>query len=151
MTEETVLEPEDEFDMLYEDPAIDHMQTTMDAFLSTAHVEAVFDEPIEKGETLVVPAAEVVSVMGFGVAAAQGSSEEDGFGSGSGGGGGGRTFARPVAVIVASPEGVRVEPVIDITKIALALLTAGAFMMSMFMRMFNPKKAIKDLQEGKWG
>ena len=124
----------------------------MDTFLSAANVDTVYGAPIEKGDTLVVPAAEVVSAMGFGVGSGYGSGPEDeGQGGGSGGGGGGRVFSRPVAVVIASPEGVRVEPVVDITKVALAALTTAAFMMGMFFRLLSPKKALKDLQEGEWG
>ena len=50
-------------------------------------------------------------------------------------GGGGRTFSRPVAVVIVGPEGVRVEPVMDVTKVALAALTAFGFMFSMLGRM----------------
>jgi uncharacterized spore protein YtfJ len=59
-------------------------------------------------------------------------------GGGSGGGGGGTGFSRPVAVIIASPQGVRVEPVFDITKVILAALTAVGFMIGMVARMRNP-------------
>jgi uncharacterized spore protein YtfJ len=60
-------------------------------------------------------------------------------GEGFGGGGGGRVFSRPVAVIIAAPEGVRVEPVVDVTKIGLAALTAAGFMFGMWMRMTRPR------------
>jgi len=59
----------------------------------------------------------------------------EGGGAGGGGGGGGRVFARPVAVIISGPEGVRVEPVVDATKIALAFFTALGFMVGMAARM----------------
>lgn len=45
---------------------------------------------------------------------------------GLGGGGGGR--GRPVAVIVVAADGVRVQPVLDVTRLALAGMTTGAFM-----------------------
>jgi len=48
-------------------------------------------------------------------------------------------FSRPVAVIIAAPEGVRVEPVVDVTKIGLAALTAAGFMFGMWMRMARPR------------
>jgi hypothetical protein len=38
-------------------------------------------------------------------------------------------------VIVISPEGVRVEPVIDVVKVALAGLTAFGFMLSTLRKM----------------
>ena len=60
-------------------------------------------------------------------------------GGGPGGGGGGRTFSRPVAVIVASTEGVRVTPVFDTTKIILAGLTALGFMFTTLLRMRSNK------------
>jgi hypothetical protein len=47
-----------------------------------------------------------------------------------------------VAVVIASPEGVRVEPVFDITKIALAGLTALGFMVGMMFRMSSRRRAL---------
>jgi uncharacterized spore protein YtfJ len=65
--------------------------------------------------------------------------KEDKGGKWSGGGGGGNIFSRPVAVIVAGPEGVRVTPVFDTTKIILAGLTALGFMFSTLLRMRSNK------------
>lgn len=56
-------------------------------------------------------------------------------GIGGGGGGGGGASGRPVAVISVSEEGVRVEPVVDVTKIALAFFTAFGSMFFMLARM----------------
>ena len=38
-------------------------------------------------------------------------------------------------MIISTPDGVRVEPVVDTTKIALAFVTALGFMFSMALRM----------------
>ena len=130
--------------------ALDMMQDTMETFLAAADVETVYKEPIQHGDTMIIPAAEVVAMMGFGLGQGSGGDEESG-GSGTGGGGGGRVFSRPVAVVVSTPEGVRVDPVFDVTKIALAGLTAGVFVLGMMARLRNPQKALKDLQEGSWG
>jgi len=138
--------------------ALELMQNTMDEFLATADVHAVYGEPIEHGDTLIIPTAEVLCGMGFGVGSGSGSgtdsgkddeagSPASGSGSGGGGGGGGRVLTRPVAVVVASPEGVRVEPVIDITKVALASLTAVGFMAGMLLRMLSPKNALPKIDE----
>ncbi len=43
-----------------------------------------------------------------------------------GGGGGGSTMARPVAVISVNPHGVKVTPVVDVTKIWLAFFSTIA-------------------------
>ncbi len=115
----------------------------MDKLLSVASVEAVFAKPIKNGNILIIPAAEVLGAMGMGFGYGSGRSAEgaeDNEGEGGGGGGGGRTFSRPVAVVVATPESVRVEPVIDLTKIALAALTAAGFMLGMLVKMTRPPK-----------
>jgi uncharacterized spore protein YtfJ len=114
------------------------IQTTMDKFLSAANVEAVYGTPISQGENIVIPAAEVLSIAGFGLGAggsSRGSDDSEDAGSGSGGGGGGRVLARPVAAIVISPRGVRIEPIVDVTKIGLAVLTTLGFMVGMLTRM----------------
>ncbi len=122
---------------------VDHAERTLDRFLATADVDKVFGEPIRQGETTIVPAAEMITGMGFGFGFGRGSDSSDEpthEGGGGGGGGGGSVLARPVAVVVASPEGVRVEPVVDVTKVALAALTAGGFMLATWLGMARPKK-----------
>ena len=118
------------------------LQTTMDKFLSAAHIEAVYGSSIREGENIVIPAAEVLSVAGFGLGSGsgqQGPEENENTGSGAGGGGGGRVLSRPVAAIVISPAGVRVEPIVDVTKIALAVFTTLGFMTAMLTRMWTTK------------
>jgi uncharacterized spore protein YtfJ len=117
---------------------------TLEYFLSTASVEAVYNEPIKHGNTLLIPAAEVVSIMGFGVGG--GEASENSADSG-GGGGGGSVYSRPVAVIISSPEGVRVDPVFDLTKIALAGMTTGLLMFGMVARLWSLSRKIQDFQD----
>lgn len=134
------------------------MSSTMKTFLSAASVDAVFAKPVKAGDTVIIPAAEVLSGMGFGVGGGSGTgpasvsddSDEDetmeevapapnmAGGSGIGGGGGGRVLSRPVAIVIASPDGVRVEPIVDVTKIGLAMFTAIGFMVGMMARMRHP-------------
>ena len=119
------------------------IEHSIESFLSVADAGKVFAAAIRKGETTIIPAAEVMTGMGFGHGFGRGTETGDGAehrGGGGGGGGGGHALARPVAVVVASPEGVRVEPVIDVTKIALAALTAGGFMLATWLGMARPKK-----------
>jgi uncharacterized spore protein YtfJ len=123
--------------------ALNTMQTTLDKFLSAANVEAVYSPSISQGENMVIPAAEVLSIVGFGLGSgggSQGPDEDANAGSGSGGGGGGRVLARPVAVIVLSPTGVRVQPILDVTKILLAVFTTLGFMVAIFTRMSRTKQ-----------
>lgn len=122
---------------------LDDINETMQAFIETASVERVYGAPIEVGDTIIIPAAENLVAMGFGAGGGYGSADEESNeespttseGGAGGGGGGGRTLSRPVAIIVASPKGVHVEPVFDRTKIALAALTAAGFMVGMLFRM----------------
>lgn len=107
---------------------------TLSQFLDAAGVQAVYGEPVQNGDIIVIPSAEVLSVMGFGVGTGR-SRGSDENASGGGGGGGGRVLSRPVAAIVISPDDARVEPIVDVTKVALAGLTAAGFMLGMLMRM----------------
>lgn len=129
MSEEKIVEKKIEIT----DPgqAIDMVQETLETFLENADVSKVYAEPVEHEGSLIIPAAEVVAGLGFG-AGYGGDSKGDG---GGGGGGGGKTFARPVAVIIADQNGVRVEPVMDPTKIALAFFTAFGFMIATLAKM----------------
>jgi uncharacterized spore protein YtfJ len=124
---EEELEPE-----VMEYGALDYMQESIADLLSRADVSAAFGEPVEHGETLIIPAAEVVAGLGMGVGRGSGGGEQGG--QGDGGGGGGRAFSRPVAVIIAEPNGVRVEPVVDPTKIAMAFFTTLGFIFAMIAR-----------------
>ncbi|MCD6402025.1 MAG: hypothetical protein J7L73_08880 [Anaerolineales bacterium] len=120
---------------------VDMLQETVEEFLATADVQRVYSKPIKKGETTIIPAAEIIAGMGFGVGVGSGSQEEnsDHVPVSSGGGGGGKSVARPVALIIAEPGGVRVEPVIDSTKIILATLTTIGFMVSTLVRIKRGK------------
>ena len=131
---------------------LEMFQDTMEEFLAAADVRVVYGEPIQHDDTTIIPTAEVLCGLGFGVGSGRGTdTDEDSgkpsSGSGSGGGGGGRILSRPVAVVVASPEGVRVEPVVDITKIALAGLTALGFMVGMMFRMSSRRSGLHTIEE----
>jgi uncharacterized spore protein YtfJ len=117
---------------------------------------AVFSEPVTAGEHTVITASEVVVGMGFGYGAGAGTGSEEeeaegeneadaqeaqeagGFGAGGGGGGG--SFGRPVAAISIGPDGVRVDPILDVTKVGLAFLTA---MGAMFMMLGKMRRAAR--------
>jgi uncharacterized spore protein YtfJ len=111
-------------------------QETMEHFLQTADLSTVYGDPIEHEGKVIIPTAEVLCLMGFGVGSGGGGApDQSAGGTGGGGGGGGRVLSRPVAVIVAGPDNVEVKPVVDITKIAMAGLTAFGFVATMIYRM----------------
>jgi len=121
--------------------------------LEAAQSKAVFGEPIEHGEYTLIPAAEVFTAVGvaygFGsggggpraraAAGEMSDGDVDPDTGGGGGGGGGTSSGRPVAVISVGPDGVEVEPIVDVTKIGLALLTTIGSMGLMFLRMKRKK------------
>ena len=118
------------------------IQQTMDKFLAAANVEAVYGEPLVQEDVAIIPTAEVLSVAGFGVGSGYGTDQVTGetqVSGGSGGGGGGKVLSRPVAIIVSSADGVYIEPIVDVTKIALAALTAAGFMIGMVSKMMRSK------------
>ena len=134
----------------YRDPTLDTIEQVMESLHAVASVEAVYGTPVKQRETLIIPAAEVVAISGFG--GGQGyCGPENGAapsgGAGGGGGGGGSAHARPVAVIIISPEGVRVEPVFDLTKIALAGVTFAAFAVGMLARMGKMRRTFDKMGE----
>jgi uncharacterized spore protein YtfJ len=115
-------------------------------FNAAARVEAVYHEPVLHGENLIIPAAEIVSTLGFGVGG--GNASENGKNdTGGGGGGGGTVFSRPVAVIVSNAEGVEVRPIIDITKVALAGMTTGVIFLGTLARLLSLRKKIDNITD----
>jgi uncharacterized spore protein YtfJ len=113
-----------------ETQSLEVMKRLMDA----AKPEAVFSKPVIVGDQQVITASEINVGMGFGFGLGSGprlltnlESESESFneetGLGSGGGGGGGAGARPVAVITIDGDQVSVQPILDMTKIALAFLT----------------------------
>lgn len=92
------------------------MSSGLDRLMSVS-ADRVFAEPVRIGDRVVIPAASIEFSGGFGFG---GDTNSNG-----GGGGGGHQAGRPVAIIEAGPEGVRVKPVIDFTRVGLTLVAAA--------------------------
>jgi uncharacterized spore protein YtfJ len=95
-------------------------------------VDAVFGEPIREEGVTVVPVAEVRFAFGYGYGSGRGRGEEtEGgpstaeAGSGGGSGAGGRATAKGYVRI--SADEVRFEPVLDVTRLALAGIALAAW------------------------
>jgi uncharacterized spore protein YtfJ len=111
------------------------VEQVLTGMAETARADAVFGEPVERGDSIVIPCSEVFVGMGFGMGMGGGGDQQQGHGSGGGAGAGGTSRGRPIAAIIISPEGVRVEPIVDVTKVVLASLTTGAFMLLWLARL----------------
>lgn len=117
---------------------VDAMNETIDKFVSTSKVSAVYGEPTQEGNVTVIPCSEVSSWMFFGMGFGLGGSAEKGNnGQGGGQAGGGNTYARPVAAIEVTSTGVRIKPIVDITKIGLAVVTSCGVAMTLIYKLLK--------------
>jgi uncharacterized spore protein YtfJ len=130
----------------------------LEKLIATARPNAVFGPPITGGDYTVISASEVSCGLGTGFGGggqvgdqpkseaitpegetSEGLKSRHDFtpepSTGVGGGGGGFSTARPVAAISIGPDGVHVEPVVDVTKIGLAFFTTLGAMALMFSNM----------------
>ncbi len=127
-----------------QEPSMLVIENVMDEFISTANIDTVYQKPVKHGETLIIPAAETFAFLGFGLGS--GGPERAGP-SGGGGGGGGSTHARPVAVIISTPQGVRVDPVFDLTKVAVTGLATVAMVVGALARIAGMSRKVKNFQD----
>lgn len=115
---------------------IDESMELIGRLFEVATPDAVFSEPVEAGDFVVITASEAVVSMGAGFGGGGGYDSDDvdeetgrtAYGSGGGGGGGGLASSRPVAAITIGPGGATVEPIVDQTKLVIAFLTTFAAM-----------------------
>lgn len=120
----------------------------MEKLFAVAQPGAVYGEPVASGEYTVITASEILVAAGsgYGVGGGTGAEtleeetavegeEDEGTGFGGGGAGGGVSMGRPVATINIGPNGVQVQPVVDVTKIGLAFFTTIGAMLMMLGRM----------------
>lgn len=108
--------------------------------LTAAQPEAVFSKPVKSGDYTVITASEVSAGGGFGSGLFGRDREPQAHDTGAGGaGGGGGSSGRPVAAIIIGPDGVRVEPVFDRTKVLVGLLAAVGSVLMAFSQMRRGK------------
>ena len=114
---------------------------TLHHFLRSATATTVFGEAVKDDKGIVIPAAEVTVMFGFGMGAAKTPpASAVGESRGTGGGGGGYLLARPVATVVVTPMGVKQGAIVDITKSALGVLTAMGVLGGLILRARNGKE-----------
>jgi uncharacterized spore protein YtfJ len=123
-------------------PATDQVEQVLTHMLDVVRVNAVFGQAVERGNTTVIPCSEVIAGLGMG--SGSGPFDERGNPAGGGSGGGGGAKARPIAAIIIAQDGVHVEPIMDITKVALATITTGAFVLFWLGRLRRISRPGKD-------
>jgi uncharacterized spore protein YtfJ len=126
----------------------EQLRTMLEKLFAAAQPGAVYSQPVVSGNYTIITASEVTSGggfgsgVGFGPATAKAQkqpaeevSQSEQANSGGGGiGAGGGAAGRPVAIIIIGPDGVTIKPVFDLTKIALAGLTAWTTMLAVLRR-----------------
>ena len=97
--------------------------------LAAASPDAVFGQPVQVGDTVVIPCNELSVSIGVGYGGGYGGGGDT---QSAGGGGGGGSMGRPVGVVTVRPDGVRWEPAVDTTKLGIAFFTTIAAMFMMW-------------------
>lgn len=132
----------------------EQIASVLEKIYAAARSGAVYSEPVTSGNYTVITASEIAAGGGFGSGFSFGSpttppkqygetSEPQAplTNGGAGGiGGGGGSSGRPVAIVIIGPDSVRVEPVVDVTKIALAALTVCGTMVMLLRRMRKARR-----------
>jgi uncharacterized spore protein YtfJ len=132
----------------------EQLPSLLEKFFVAAQPQAVYSEPVHSGDYTLITASEISAGGGFGSGLGFGPTNHEQVpsekeplraaqpaDSGGGGiGGGGGSNGRPVAIITIGPDGVNIKPVFDITKIALAGITAWIAMFALFRRMRKASK-----------
>lgn len=115
--------------------SVDEAGRLIGRLFDVARTDAVYGEPLTRGDATVIVASELAVGMGVGFGGGEGGDPDGENGSGGGGGGGGYAFGRPVAVVAIDAQGVRVTPVFDLTKVAIAGITALGAMFIAYRQM----------------
>ena len=123
------------------DVAEQSVEKIVGRLIDTARADAVFGQPVERGNATVIPCSEMS--VGFGFGSGGGPIDEKGNQVGGGVGAGGGARGRPIAAIVVTQDSVRVEPIMDLTKVALAGMTTGTFMLIWLLRLVRGTKGEK--------
>lgn len=124
--------------------SVDEAGRLIGRLFDVARTDAVYSEPLTRGDTTVIVASELAVGMGVGFGGGEGDEPDGERGSGGGGGGGGYALGRPVAVVTIDAQGVRVTPVFDLTKVAIAGITALGAMFIAYRQMTRAAKALRD-------
>lgn len=111
--------------------------TPIEEMIEKLSVESVFGKPTTEGEVTIIPVAQVNFGFGYGGGYGRGPNGKQaegeteaattptGEGGGSGGGAGGRATPRGYLHITA--DGVKFEPIMDVTRIPIAGILMGAW------------------------
>lgn len=105
--------------------SLNRLFDVMQQIKDTANVRAAFGEPQVFDDKTIIPVAKVAYGMGLGFGSDE--AEDEPIATGGAGGGGGGATSTPLGALVVTPDGVRFEGSLDSTKVALAGMATGAW------------------------
>jgi uncharacterized spore protein YtfJ len=119
------------------DTPIDEMIHSLSTIPEESGASACFGAPVERNGHTIIPVARVAFGYGAGFGRGTGTGRGHGEngaaggdgGSGEGGGGGGGGSSTPVAIIDVSGTDVRIEPIIDQTRISVSGMVLGGWVL----------------------
>jgi uncharacterized spore protein YtfJ len=103
---------------------LDDLQKRFSDMQTKVGARTVYGEPIEIDGRKVIPVASVRYAFGMGGGTGPKPEEADAPG---GGGGGGGLRVRPVALIEVTDGKVRVEPIVDVSRLGVMAMLVGAW------------------------
>ena len=97
----------------------------IERLVGAAQNKTVFGEPVVAGQYTIITACEVFSGGGFGLGGGPvvGPTKATANVTSGSGGGAGVARGRPIAVIIAGPDGVTVKPIVDVTRFMIVFFT----------------------------
>jgi len=118
--------------------SLERMFDTLEGLRSTASVDAAFGKPQETEGRTMIPVSSVQLGMGLGfgqgvVEEGYTEHEQTADQSPTGAGGGGGAGARPIAMIEVTADQTIIHPIVDETKVALAGIALGAWIIFLLL------------------
>jgi uncharacterized spore protein YtfJ len=109
--------------------SLNRLFETIEQARDTANWRTAFGEPQVVEDKTIIPVARVRYGFGFGFGSGTGEAAEGGESppEGEGGGGGGAAAAKPLGVLVVTPESVHFEETMDVAKVSIAGMILGGF------------------------
>jgi len=120
----------------------DEMLQTVAEHVEVMHdpvpARAVFGKPVERGDRTVIPLAEVTYLVAFGAgrgeAEPHAARDEMVKGVASGSLGGGLIRSRPLGILEVTDHKVKLKPVVETTKVAIAGVALGSLSLFLIVR-----------------
>ena len=127
--------------------AVAKVNSQVDEMLDRMNTKAVFGEPMQQGDTTLIPVASVFYGFGSGQGWGRGKDEsapaDAPMGEGGGAGGGGGGMARPLGFIRIGQDGAKWEPTMDMTRVSVGGMLLAGWIVFWVMKMLRTVASAK--------